>query len=146
MKVSDACVQLVKTFEGLSTTAYKCPAGVLTIGYGHTRGVEKDQVITEKQATALLMSDLAAVGAGVERILGDITGTQNEFDALCSFAFNLGTGNLRKSTLLKQLKAGDRNAAAQEFLKWNKAGGRVMPGLTRRRKAEKRLFETPDVQ
>lgn len=146
MKVSDACVQLVKTFEGLSTTAYKCPAGVLTIGYGHTRGVEKDQVITEKQATALLMSDLAAVGAGVERILGDITVTQNEFDALCSFAFNLGTGNLRKSTLLKQLKAGDRNAAAQEFLKWNKAGGRVMPGLTRRRKAEKRLFETPDVQ
>lgn len=146
MKASDACVQLIKTFEGLSTTAYKCPAGVLTIGYGHTRGVEKDQVITEKQATALLMSDLAAVGAGVERILGDITVTQNEFDALCSFAFNLGTGNLRKSTLLKQLKAGDRNAAAQEFLKWNKAGGRVMPGLTRRRKAEKRLFETPDVQ
>lgn len=146
MKVSDACVQLVKTFEGLSTSAYVCPAGVVTIGYGHTRNVEKGQVITEKLATVLLMEDLASVAEEVARILGDTQVSQNEFDALCSFTFNLGSGNLLKSTLLKKLTAGDRKGAAQEFLKWNKAGGRSLAGLTRRREAEKRLFETPDVE
>lgn len=145
MKASDACVQLIKTFEGLSTSAYVCPAGVLTIGYGHTRDVEKGQVITEKRATVLLMEDLASVAEEVTRILGTQV-SQNEFDALCSFTFNLGSGSLLKSTLLKKLKAGDRQGAAQEFLKWNKAGGRSLAGLTRRREAEKRLFETPDVQ
>ena len=146
MKASDACVQLIKTFEGLSTTAYVCPAGVLTIGYGHTGGVEKGQVVTEKQATVLLMEDLASVAAEVTCILGGTQVGQNEFDALCSFTFNLGAGSLRKSTLLKKLKAGDRKGAAYEFLKWNRAGVRVLDGLTRRREAEKRLFETPDVE
>lgn len=143
---SDACVSLIKTFEGLSTTAYVCPSGELTIGYGHTDGVKKDDVITKEGADRLLRLDLIKLSKRVINLLHHSV-NQNQFDALVSFAFNTGIGNFSKSTLLKKVNIGDFTAAAQEFLKWDKARqnstGKMiqLEGLTRRRQAEKRLFE-----
>lgn len=140
MRASEGCKQLIKVFEGLNTKAYKCPAGVWTIGYGSTAGVQEGQVITKDQAEILLDQDLGEVAQQVEHALDGTRVNQNQFDALCSFTFNLGAGNLEKSTLLKRVKAGDLKAAANEFLKWNRAGGQILDGLTRRRQAERRLF------
>jgi len=136
-------IELIKSFEGLKLNAYICPAGVPTIGYGTTRvngqPVQMGSVITESQASGYLKSDLqqfeSAVNAAVKVPL-----TQNQFDALVSFTYNLGAGNLRSSTLLKKLNASDYAGAADEFPKWNKAGGKELAGLTRRRNAERDLF------
>jgi len=135
-------IELIKSFEGLKLNAYICPAGVPTIGYGTTRvngqPVQMGSVITESQASGYLKSDLqqfeSAVNAAVKVPL-----TQNQFDALVSFTYNLGAGNLRSSTLLKKLNASDYAGAADEFPKWNKAGGKELAGLTRRRNAERDL-------
>lgn len=141
MRASEGCKQLIRVFEGLNTKAYKCPAGVLTIGYGHTGSdVKEGQTITKDQAELLLSQDLGMVGRQVEHALDGMRVNQNQFDALCSFVFNLGIGRLEASTLLKKLKAGDIEGAANEFLRWNRAGGQVLDGLTRRRQAERRLF------
>ena len=146
MNVSTQCVDLVKHFEGLYLKAYLCPANVWTIGYGHTGlkhndgTVKRGRVITEKQAEALLMQDLNTKYApDVERLV-KVPLDQHEFDALVSFHFN--TGALGRSTLLKKLNAGDKAGAAAEFLKWTRGGGKVLPGLVRRRKAEQYLFQT----
>lgn len=141
MRASEGCKQLIRVFEGLNTKAYRCPAGVLTIGYGHTGpDVKEGQTITRDQAELLLNQDLGAVGRQVEHALDGMRVNQNQFDALCSFTFNLGIGRLETSTLLKKLKAGDYEGAANEFLRWNRAGGQILEGLTRRRQAERRLF------
>lgn len=130
---------IVKEFEGLRLEAYKCPAGVWTIGYGHTRGVIPGDVITEAEAEALLAEDLEDSEDAV-RAFVNVELNQNQFDALVSFVYNLGSGNFNSSTLLRKLNNGDYLGAANEFNRWNKAGGVVLSGLVRRRNAEANLF------
>lgn len=138
-KTSQAGVNLIKSFEGCRLTAYQDSAGVWTIGYGHTSGVKKGMTITEAQAEAYLKGDL---GTAENAVNGKVTYSikQNQFDALVSFTYNVGSGNFGSSTLLKKLNQGDITGAANEFDKWNKAGGQVLEGLVRRRAAEKAMF------
>lgn len=137
-KVNQAGLDLIKRFEGLRLDAYLCPAGVWTIGYGHTGDVKAGDRITEHQADVILALDVERFEAGVETA---VPGTRdNEFAALVSFAFNLGLAALGGSTLLKKLRAGDRVGAAAEFMKWTHAAGHVLPGLVKRRAAERDLF------
>lgn len=141
MKTSDAGITLVKSSEGLKLVAYKCPAGIWTNGYGHTGpDVTPGMVITQVQADALLARDLERFEAGVARLV-KVPLNQNQFDALVCFSFNLGLGALQGSTLLRLLNAGDYAGAAAQFPRWNKAGGKELPGLTRRRAAEQSLFQ-----
>ena len=141
---SKNCYDLIKEFEGCKLEAYPDPASggePWTIGVGSTTGVHKGMVITQEQADEYLVNDVAYSAKAVNQMVsGKIT--QNQFDALVSFAFNLGTGNLRNSTLLKKLNKDDFENAANEFLKWDMASGHQMAGLTRRRKAERALFLT----
>lgn len=140
MKISQKGINLIKTFEGLSLKAYKDSVGVVTIGYGSTGPhVSMGQIITEVQAEALLKSDIARFERGVSDLVTAPL-NQNQFDALVSFSFNLGLGNLKSSTLLRKLNSLDYQGAAKEFERWNRAGNKVLAGLTRRRKAEKELF------
>lgn len=139
MHTSQKGIDLIKDFEGFVSDAYLCPAGVWTIGYGHTGDVEKGMSITQHQAEAVLTVDLERFERAVNRLV-DVHLTQGQFDALVSFTFNLGEGNLAKSTLLRKLNEGDYAGAAEEFPKWKRAGGRVLPGLVKRRAAEQRLF------
>ena len=142
MKCSEAGLSLIKEFEGCELEAYPDPATgeePWTIGYGHTSGVKKGQVINEEQATEFLRHDIEKAERCIANsVVGAIT--QGQFDALCSFIFNLGCGAFGKSTLLKCLNNGEDLAAAQEFPRWNRANGRVMAGLTRRRMAEMEMF------
>jgi lysozyme len=140
MRTSQAGIDLIKRFEGLRLHAYICAAGVLTIGYGHTKSVRRGQQITEQQAEDLLREDLRHFEEAVERLV-TVHLEQHEFDALVSFTFNVGEGALAKSTLLRKLNAGDKQDAAHEFGKWVKAGKVTLSGLVRRRKAEQALFE-----
>lgn len=138
----DKGVQLICQFEGLKLERYRDAVGLWTIGYGHLilkEEMEKLIKITTGEAKGILRKDLKRTETGVKKLLTQSV-TQNQFDALVSFAFNLGLGNLKKSTLLKKVNAGDKEAAALQFKCWNKAGGRVLAGLTRRRDAEMRLF------
>jgi lysozyme len=125
MKISAKGIKLIKELEGNWLTAYQCPAGVWTIGVGHTgkvglKKICKGMKITDKQSTALLKSDIKSFEKAVNTYVL-VKLTQNQFDALVSFAFNEGAGNLKKSTLLKMLNDGDYTGASKEFLKWNKA-------------------------
>lgn len=131
---------LIKSFEGLRLKAYRDPVGIWTIGYGTTRGVRPDMSISEAEAEQFLQQDLI-------RFEQDISGAvaapvnDNQFSALASFTYNVGSGALRSSTLLKLLNGRqDIRKTADEFPRWNKAGGRVLDGLTRRRNAERALF------
>lgn len=139
MNVSDKCVKLIGEFEGFRAHAYLCPANVWTIGYGFTKGVKKGDTITRGQADARLVHELGDFGDQVEKMV-KVPLKQCQFDALVSFAFNVGVGALRDSTLLKLLNAGNYAGAADQFTRWNKAGGKVLPGLVKRRAAEKELF------
>ena len=132
---NQAGLGLIESFEGLRLNAYQDSVGVWTIGYGHTQGVQPGQTITQQQAQAFLQQDLGVAEAGVNKL--GLTLTDNQFAALVSFTFNLGAGNLNK--LLSQGLA----AAADRILLFDHAGGRVLPGLTRRRQAERALFLTP---
>jgi GH24 family phage-related lysozyme (muramidase) len=142
-QINAAGLELVKHFEGLFLKAYRCPANVWTIGYGHTGLTHKDgtvkagRVITEAEAEDLLRHDL---GKFAKRVEDGVTVPVNDdqFGALVSFDFN--TGGFLKSTLRNKLNAGDFQGAADEFLKWNKAGGKVLAGLLRRRRSERNLF------
>lgn len=139
MKINQKGIDLIKHFEGLYLESYKCPAGVWTIGYGHTGGVSAGEKISGEKAEDLLKGDLEKFEKGVEELVQtDIN--EDQFSALVSFSFNLGLGNLSKSTLLKKLNAGDYTGAADEFPKWRKAGGKVLQGLVKRRAAERELF------
>jgi len=147
-KIAKPGLDLIKSFEGLYLTAYLDIVGVPTIGYGCTEGVTKEDVknkrtITEAEAEAMMMSELAKFERGVEACV-KVPINQNQFDALVSFSYNLGLGSLQKSTLLKLLNAGDVSGAAEQFLRWNKAGGKEVRGLTRRREAERSLFLKSD--
>jgi len=142
MKTGEKGLALIKHFEGLRLRAYQCSADVWTIGYGHTAGVRPGDVITPEQADAFLRGDVADAERAVGRFVR-VPLTQCQFDALVSFTFNLGSGNLRTSTLLRLLNAGDYPGAAGQLLRWVNAGGKRLPGLVRRREAEKALFDTP---
>lgn len=140
MKISQKGVNLIKEFEGLELKAYKDAVGIVTIGYGSTGPhVSMGQTVTQAEAEALLMKDVSRFEIGVEQLV-KVPLNQNQFDALVSFAFNLGLGNLGSSTLLRKLNSKDYVGAANEMLRWNKAKGKVLKGLTRRRVAEKALF------
>lgn len=141
-EISEDGINLIKEFEGLRLQAYKDIVGVPTIGYGSTKGVKMGMIITEDQAIDLLRRDLNKFVAAVNRLVENENLTQPMFDALVSFCYNLGEGNLGKSTLLKRVNAGEFEAAADEFLKWNRAGGKEVRGLTRRREAERNLFRS----
>lgn len=141
-KTSPAGRNLIREFEGERLTAYPDPAtggDPWTIGVGHTGpDVTKGLVITKELSDRLLSDDLGRFEGGVNKLA--LKTTQAQFDALVSFAFNVGLGNLTSSTLLKKHNAGDYAGAQAEFAKWNKAAGKVMPGLTRRRSAEAALY------
>lgn len=138
-RISDAGICLIKQFEGCRLEAYLCAAGVPTIGYGHTAGVKMGMKISQAQAEDFLREDLRSFERAVSQALKRPV-SQNQFDALVSFAYNLGAGALRGSTLLKLLNEGNINGAADEFPKWNKAAGRALEGLTKRRMRERQLF------
>lgn len=137
MKTSQRGIDLIKQFEGLRLTAYKCPAGVYTIGYGHTRGVKRGMKITEEEASAYLAADLRNSEKAVERYDSIYHWTQNEYDALVSFTFNCGATNLR--SLLRNGRR-NRSQIAATLPLYRKSGGKVLKGLVRRRAAEKALF------
>lgn len=139
MKTSEKGVQLISGFEGLRLKAYKCQGGVWTIGYGHTQGVRPTDHITLEGAIILLKQDLKEAEGTIKKYV-KVSLSQNQFDALSSFIFNVGSGNFASSTLLIKLNAKDYSAAAEEFLKWNKVKGAPSEGLTKRRKAERKLF------
>jgi len=136
-------LHLTEQFEGLRLTAYPDPGtggAPWTIGYGHT-GPEVHQglTITQQQAENLLARDIQTASDAVNRLV-KFPINQNEFDALVDFTFNCGVGNLKVSTLLKMINAGDVIGASKEFAKWNLANGHVLPGLVKRRQEEMRLF------
>ena len=137
--VSITGLVLIKNFEGLRLTAYKCPAGVPTIGYGHTKNVKMGDVITPDIADSYLYEDVQSSVKAVNEYDKIYNFTQNEFDALVSFTFNCGKGNLTKLT-----GKGTRSKAliGQKILEYNKAGGKVLRGLVRRRQAEHDLYFT----
>jgi len=148
MKTGTEGLDLIKKFEGLRLKPYLCSAGVPTIGYGSTMYADgkkvtlNDDAISEQQALELLAKTLGKYEKAVNDYV-TVTLTQNEFDALVAFTYNLGAGNLLSSTLLKKLNAGDKAGAANQFDVWNKAGGKVLQGLVNRRAAEKALFLKP---
>lgn len=138
MKVSEICLSKIKDFEGFAATAYRCPAGVLTIGYGHTKNVAPGMTITEDTANSLLLQDLVPCENEVN-LLCPLT--QGQFDALCSLCYNIGLGNFRKSTL-RQMVSCNRfdKKIASEFMKWKYSGKKVLAGLVARRKWEARRY------
>lgn len=144
MQTSDKGIALIKQFEGCKLTAYQDSVGVWTIGYGWTQPVDGKPIragMTIKQETAerLLKTGLVSYESDVSRLV-KVGLNQGQFDALVSFTYNLGARSLSTSTLLRKLNSGDYAGAADEFLRWNKAGGKVLNGLTRRREAERALF------
>ncbi len=139
MKPSKACIDLVKSFEGFRATAYRCAAGVVTIGFGTTENVEIGDEVTEEEAEVMLMEDLLSASMAIDELV-DVELTQAQYDALTSFVYNCGREAFRGSTMLKLLNEGKFDAAAAQFQRWNKGGGRVLAGLTRRREAERELF------
>jgi lysozyme len=157
MKVSPALIELVKHHEGVRTKPYRCPALLWTVGVGHvidpTHAAVKyeerkhlpipegwDRVLTMGEVDDLLIADLARFERGVARNCPSAIGRQGVFDALVSFSFNVGLGNLQRSTLRMKTNRGEFDSAAAEFLKWTKAGGRMLPGLVKRRRDERALY------
>lgn len=142
-KINTLGLDLIKQFEGRSLRAYQDSVGVWTVGYGSTNNVKPGDVIGVDEAEERLKSDVSEAEGWVNFAVSAPV-NENEFSALVSFTFNLGYGNLVKSTLLRLLN-GDatKSTVAEQFLRWNKAGGKILPGLTRRRQAEKDLFLKP---
>lgn len=138
-RINAAGLELIKSFEGFRAEAYKDSVGVWTIGWGSTKGVKAGMRISTDEAEARLREDLREAESAVERLV-KVPLTDNQFAALVSFVFNVGAGNFSKSTLRKKLNQGSYSNAAMEFPRWNKAGGKVLHGLTRRRQAEWKLF------
>ena len=135
MKASEELIEKIKEFEGYSNTAYRCAAGVWTCGWGHVRGVTATTTCVKSEAERWLKEDLAPVEAYLNTI--PEVNTQGKFDALCSFIYNLGIGNLKSSTLLRKIKEGASTEDIQEqFRRWVYAGGKVLKGLVRRREWE----------
>jgi lysozyme len=140
MEISQEGLSLIKKFEGCELEAYKCAAGVWTIGYGSTNGVEESMKISQERADMLLLEDVEVFEEAVNKLV-EVPLEQNQFDALVSWTFNLGSTNLKNSTLLKVLNDKDYEGVPAQIKRWNKAGGKVLQGLVRRREAEALLFE-----
>lgn len=139
-------VDLIKKFEGCRLRAYQCSAGKWTVGWGATGpGIEAGTVWTQRQADERLAEDLKRFEDGVRSLVREPI-NDNQFAALVSFAYNVGLNNLRRSGLLKHLNAGRTAEAANQFLLWNRVGSYVIPGLTRRREEERKVFLTPAAQ
>lgn len=145
-KLSQKGLELIKQFEGLSLTPYLCPANIVTIGYGNTyypNGQKiklTDPAITQIVAEAFLKHSLSTYEKAVDSFCRDDI-SQSQFDALVSFAYNLGPKALQGSTLIKKVNANPKDVTiADEFMKWNKANGKVLVGLTKRRQAEANLY------
>lgn len=149
MKLSDEGLRLIKSFEGYHTrlkdgscTAYLCPAGVPTLGYGCTEGIKLGMVWTQEQAEEALRREIAKFENAVTKsVTVDIN--QNEFDSMVSLAYNIGVAGFQRSSILRRLNKGDRKGAALAFHLWNQGGGRVLPGLVSRRAREAALFLKP---
>ncbi len=159
MKVSKAAIDMIKHHEGVRTRPYRCPALLWTVGVGHviepTHTAVKyeerrhlpipagwDRTLTMDEVDGILSQDLRRFERGVVRLCPAAAGNQGIFDSLVSFAFNVGLGNLQRSSLRMKTNRGDFEEAAEEFLKWTKAGGRVLPGLVKRRNDERALYLT----
>jgi lysozyme len=140
MNISTPGIDLIKAFEGCKLEAYKCSGNVWTIGYGHTRHVEEGDKITQKVADYFLEYDVAMVETHCKRLI-NIPLEQHQWDAIVSWCFNLGCGNLRASTMLQVINSGQIDKVSEQIVRWNKAGGKVVAGLTRRRKAEAAMFD-----
>jgi lysozyme len=157
VKVSKAAIDMIKHHEGVRTKPYRCPALLWTVGVGHvidpTHATVKyeerrnlpipagwDRVLTMDEVDRILSQDLGRFERGVVRLCPAAVGRQGVFDALVSFAFNVGLGNLQRSSLRMKTNRGEFEEAAEEFMKWTKAGGRVLPGLVKRRQDEQRLY------
>ena len=143
MKPSERGLALIRQFEGLRLSAYKCPAGVSTIGYGTTKGVKMGQTITRDEADRMLAEDAQRFADRVAALV-KVPLSQNQIDALTSFVYNVGPTAFANSTLLRVLNAGLYKDASDQFLRWNKAANNVIAGLTRRRIAERELFLRAD--
>ena len=143
--INERGIEMVKSFEGISTKPYLCPASVWTVGYGATVGsdgrpIDPDmEPISEAEAEALLVRDLESSEGWVSRLIKTAL-TENQYSALTSFTFNVGAGALQRSTLRMKLNRSEYQGAADEFPKWRIAGGRILAGLVRRRVAERALF------
>lgn len=138
--ISQRGLDLIKEFEGLRLETYKDSVGIPTIGYGHTgKDVVEGRKISIEDAEKLLKRDCQWAENAINAVV-KVDVNQNQFDALCSFIYNLGASKFEKSTLCLKLNLSDYKGAAEEFLKWDKAGGQVLPGLTRRRKKEREMF------
>ena len=141
MKTSQAGIDLIKSFEGLVLKAAPCPAGIPTVGYGHTGPeVYNGLRITAEFAEDLLRQDLGRFERGVERLIAGVPTTQSAFDSFVSLAFNIGLGGFQRSSVLRHHRAGNKLRAAASFMLWVKAAGRTLPGLVRRRNAERRMY------
>ena len=139
MKPSNKSIELVKHFEGFESAAYLCPANVWTIGYGHTKDVQPGDEWSESNADHMLEVEMEEYEGYIhDSVTAPIN--QDQFDALVSWVYNLGGGNLKASTMLKVLNAGQYEEVPAQMMRWNKAGGKVLEGLTRRRQAEANLF------
>jgi len=143
MKISEYGLNLIKHFEGLELEAYQCAAGVWTIGYGHTKDVQPGDQWSESHADHMLEVEMEEYENYVNTAV-TVPLSQNQFDALVSWVYNLGNGNLTSSTMLKVLNSGDYAGVPAQIKRWNKAGGKVLEGLVRRREAEALLFQGKD--
>lgn len=141
MNYSKDLLSLLETFEGCELKAYQDVGGVLTIGYGHTGSdVFPGMTISLAQAEKLAEQDLQSAVAAVKSLV-KVALTQNEFDALCDFVYNVGRENFERSTMLHLLNVGEYHLAAEEFVRWDKVNGKPVAGLLRRREAEESLFK-----
>lgn len=157
MKVSPETIRMIKHHEGVRRKPYRCPAHLWTVGVGHVLypeqaklpvlerlafplKVEDFRIWSDAEVDDLLAKDLARFERGVARLCPNTVGNQGRFDSLVSFAFNVGLGNLQRSSLRMKNNRGDFEGAAEEFMKWTKAAGKVLPGLVKRRLDEQRLY------
>ena len=140
MQTSQRGIDLIKRFEGLRLRAYDDGVGIPTIGYGHTKSVALGMTITEEQAVQFLREDLHSAERDIDRLV-TVHLCQHQFDALGSLVFNIGGTAFRDSTLLRKLNAGDYASAAVQFDRWVHGGGKILPGLVKRRAAERAMFE-----
>ena len=143
MNISQEGISLIKKFEGCELEAYQCAAGVWTIGYGSTKDVKEGDTLTQKEADNLLLHEMQEYEGYIKELV-KVPLKQNQFDALVSWVFNLGPANLKASTMLKFLNAGDYHLIPSQIKRWNKASGKVLEGLIRRREAEALMFEDKD--
>tara|TARA_Y100001938_G_C8049148_1_gene410659 strand:+ start:80 stop:526 length:447 start_codon:yes stop_codon:yes gene_type:complete len=139
MNISKEGLSLIKKFEGCELEAYLCPAGVWTIGYGHTKDVKEGDKINRDEADYLLQEEMIEYESYINDFV-EVPLEQNQFDALCSWVYNLGPTNLKNSTMLKVLNEEKYSDVPQEIKRWNKAGGEVLDGLIKRREAEAKMF------